>query len=151
MWWCVNWWWLLQNGSSIIFYICLDLTYKSDITSTEMTGPHLTVTPTKFGTPTFHNEFIPSVCLHSCKQRSIQTCTLRQANTDIPPVRPSSASEAWSWCSLCPGTYIDMCLDLTSGWCLQPQSLVLPVWVPKYSKLKILEAKPFTDTTYMKR
>jgi len=146
-----NWWWQLQNGPGIPFYVCLDWTWKSYTTSIEMAGPHLTVTPTKFGTPTFHNNFIPSACFYSCKKWSIQTWTVLHANNDIPPVRPSSASEAWSWCSLCPGTYTDKCLDLTSGWCLQPQSLVLPVWVPKYSKFKILEAKPFTDTACMKR
>jgi hypothetical protein len=131
-----NWLSLLQNGPSIMFYVCSDLTHKSDATSVEMAGQHLTVTPTKSGTPTFHNKFIPSICLYSCKQRSAQTCTVLRANTNIPPVRPASASEAWSWCSLCPGTYTDMCLDLTSGWCLQTQSLVLPVWVPKYSKFR---------------
>lgn len=149
-----NWRWLLQNGPSIMFYVGLYLTLKSYATSIEMAGPHLTITPAKVGTPTFHNNFTPSACFYSCyscKQRSIQTCTVLHANTDIPPVRPSSTSEAWSWCSLCPGTYTDKCLDLTSGWCLQPQTLVFPVWVQKYSKFKILEAKPLTDTTCMKR
>jgi len=79
-----------------MFYVCSDLMHKSDTTSIEMAGWHLTVTPTKSGTPTFHNKFIPSICLYSCKQRSIQTCTLLRANTAIPPVRLSSASEAWS-------------------------------------------------------
>ena len=81
-----------------MFYVCSDLMYKSDVTSIQMAGQHLTVTTTKSGTPNFHNKFIPSmyIFLYSCKQWSIQTCTVLRANTDIPPVRPSSASEAWS-------------------------------------------------------
>lgn len=107
----------------------IQLSYENEISG--MGRQQLVVKPAKFGTLI-------------CPSASESNKPFKPARCYIPPVRPSWALEALSWCSLCPGTCTDRCLDLTSGCCLLFQSLVLPVWKLTHPAFKILHANPFS-------